>query len=65
MAQKKSYTTEAQKVAWKKKTYHQYLVNLRYDIDQDLIDYIEANKDARGKTEIFRAALRAYIKAGN
>lgn len=47
---------------WNAKTYRKYAVNLRYDSDKELIDYLEKNKEREGTTNIFRDALEAYIK---
>ena len=64
MASKRpSYTTEEQKEAWKKRNYKRYITNLRYDTDQELIDFVEANKEKMGTTNIFRDALEMYVKA--
>ena len=66
MASKRpSYTTPEQKAEWQKRNYHKYAISLRYDTDQELIDYIEECKDTegRGTTGIIREALRMYIKA--
>ena len=59
-----SYTSTEVKTAWKQRNYKRYEVNLRYDTDQEIIDYIEANKERFGTTEIFRAAMEALIKNG-
>ena len=66
MASKRpSYTTPEQQAAWQKRNYHKYVISLRFDTDQELIDYIEEHKDAEGKgtTGIIREALRMYIEA--
>ncbi len=57
-------TSSEAKNAWKQRNYKGYLVNLRYDIDQDLIEYVEKHKDQAGVTGIFREALEAYLKKG-
>lgn len=44
--------------------YKSYRANFRYDTDQEIIDYIEANKERFGTTEIFRAAMEMLIKNG-
>jgi hypothetical protein len=63
MASKKpSYTTYEQRKAWMDKAYKRYNINLRYDTDEDLIDFIEANKDRVGTTQIIREALQMYVK---
>lgn len=48
---------------WKDKAYCSYQVNLRYDIDKDLIDFIEHNKGTMGTTQIFREALEMYVES--
>ena len=45
-----------------KENYKTYRVNLRYDTDQRIIDYIEQNKDTTGVTPIIREALENLIK---
>ena len=64
-AKRPSYTTPEQKAEWQKRNYHKYVISLRYDTDQELIDFIEEQKDAegRGTTGVIREALKAYIKA--
>lgn len=52
------------KNAWKQRNYKQYNVNLKLDTDKEIIDYIEANKERFGTTEIFRAAMEMLIKNG-
>lgn len=42
--------------------YKTYRVNLRYDTDQDLIDYMEKHKQAEGVTPIIREALENLIR---
>ena len=59
-----SYTSTEVKNAWKQRNYKQYNVNLKLDTDQEIIDYIEANKERFGTTEIFRAAMEMLIKNG-
>lgn len=59
-----SYTSTEVKTAWKQRNYKRYEVNFRLDTDKDIIDYIEANKERFGTTEIFRAAMEALIKNG-
>jgi hypothetical protein len=63
MASKRpSYTTSEQRSEWMKRNYKKYVVSLRYDTDQDLNDFIEANKDRIGTTQIIREALQMYVK---
>ena len=59
-----SYTSTEVKTAWKQRNYIRYEVNFRLDTDQEIIAYIEANKERFGTTEIFRAAMEALIKNG-
>lgn len=59
-----SYTSSEIKNRWKQANYKLYQVNLRYDEDQDLIDYIEQYKEQFGTTEIFRQALQQLIERG-
>ena len=59
-----SYTSTEVKTAWKQRNYKRYEVNFRLDTDKEIIDYIEANKERFGTTEIFRAAMEALIKSG-
>jgi len=64
-AKRPSYTTPEQKAAWQKQNYRKYVISLRYDTDQELIDYLEDIKDidGRGTTGVIREALKAYINA--
>ena len=59
-----SYTSSEVKKRWMDANNKSYRVNLRYDNDQDLIDYIEQHKEQFGTTEIFRQALELLIKNG-
>ena len=59
-----SYTSSEVKKRWMGANYKSYRVTLRYDNDQDLIDYIEQHKEQFGTTEIFRVALELLIKNG-
>ena len=59
-----SYTSSEVKTAWKQRNYKRYEINFRLDIDKEIIDYIEANKERFGTTEIFRAAMEMLIKNG-
>ena len=59
-----SYTSSEVKNAWKQRNYKQYNVNLKLDTDKEIIDYIEANKERFGTTEIFRAVMEMLIKNG-
>lgn len=59
-----SYTSSEVKNRWNAKTYKRFQVNFRVDTDKEIIDYIEANKDRFGTTEIFRAAMETLIRNG-
>lgn len=59
-----SYTSSEVKNRWNAKTYKRFQVNFRVDTDREIIDYIEANKDRFGTTEIFRAAMEMLIRNG-
>ena len=56
-------TSSEVKQRWMEKAYKKYLVSFRYDTDQEIIDFIEANKEKLGTTNIFRDALEMYVKA--
>ena len=60
MARKTQTSYEVRK-RWQDKAYKKYQLNLRHDIDQHLIDYIEANKEKFGVTNIVRDALNMYV----
>lgn len=45
-----------------KANYKTYRVNLRYDCDQPIIDYIEERKTQDGVTPVIREALENLIK---
>ena len=51
-------TSNQVKNTWKRRNYRQYNVNLRIDVDGDLIDLVEAEKEkGLNTTEVFRKAL--------
>lgn len=60
MARKDNTSYEAHQ-RWAADNLKRYAVSLRYDSDQDLIDFIEANKDREGTSKIFREALQLLI----
>ena len=63
IAEKRKTATSAEvKSRWEAANYKKYLVRLRVDTDKDLIDFIEANKEKYGTTEIFRTALEKLKK---
>ena len=51
---------------WKAANYKTYQINLRYDTDQELIDFVEKFKAEHdrgtGVTEIFRAGVEALMQ---
>ena len=59
-----SYTSSEVKQRWENKAYKKFLVRFREDTDKEIIDYIEANKERFGTTEIFRAAMEMLINNG-
>ena len=59
-----SYTSSEVKNAWKQRNYKRYEINLRFDTDEEIIDYIEQHKEQFGTTEIFRQALQLLIDRG-
>lgn len=59
-----SYTSTEVKQRWIDNNYKRITVNLRYDTDKEIIDYIEANKERFGTTEIFRAAMEMLMRNG-
>ena len=59
-----SYTSSEVKQRWENKAYKKFLVRFREDTDQEIIAYIEANKERFGTTEIFRAAMEMLISNG-
>ena len=59
-----SYTSTEVKQRWENKAYKKFLVRFREDADKEIIDYIEANKERFGTTEIFRAAMEMLIRNG-
>jgi hypothetical protein len=59
-----SQPTNEVKIRWINKAYHRYTLSLRYDIDQPLIDWLQAQADQGiGTTEAIRRALTAYLEA--
>lgn len=61
---RKTVTSYEVKKRWQDKNYKRYTTNLRYDTDQEIIDFLEKNKEKYGMTNIFRDALEMYIKSG-
>lgn len=61
MARKTVTSTEV-KQRWENKAYSKYLVRLRHDTDQDLIDWIDEHKETVGTSAIFRDAVRLLMQ---
>lgn len=57
-------TSTAVKSRWEAENYKKYIVRLRADTDEELIKFIEANKDTHGTTELFRLALEKLKNEG-
>lgn len=55
-------TSSEVKNRWKKANYKLYQVNFRNDTDKDLIDFIEAQKQKSGTTELFREAMEDLMQ---
>lgn len=60
MARKTTTSSEVKK-RWMDANYKTYRVNLRYDTDQTIIDFMARETETRGATEIIREALTAYM----
>ena len=57
----KTKTSSEVKARWIKANYKTYRVNLRYDTDQAIINYMEERKTKEGVTPIIREALENLI----
>lgn len=64
MPHRKTTTSSEVKARWLKDNYKTYRVNLRYDTDQELIDYMEQRKGKEGVTPIIREALQKLKDEG-
>lgn len=51
---RKPHTSNEVKMRWISKAYKRITINLRYDTDQKLLDWIEEHKEELGTTNIFR-----------
>lgn len=60
---RKTFTSYEVKKRWIDKTYKRINISLRYDTDEELIDFVEKHKDKYGMTNIFRDALQMYMDA--
>lgn len=58
---RKTVTSYEVKKRWKDKTYKSYQLNLRWDTDEDLINYIEQSDE--GVSAIVRKALNLLLKS--
>ena len=63
MMARKTTTSVEVKQRWMEKAYQRYIISLRYDTDQEIIDYVEANKEKLGTTAIFRDAMAMYLES--
>ena len=57
-------TSSEVKNAWNAKTYKRYQVSLRYDVDGDLIEFIEKNREKYSITDYFRAGVETIKQEG-
>ena len=60
---RKTTTSSEVKARWIRENYKSYRVNLRYDSDIEMINFVEENKGKDGTTPIFREALELLLKA--
>lgn len=60
----KTHTSSEVKARWINKAYKRYMLNLRVDTDQDIIDFMESHKEKLGTSNIIRDALTMYIASG-
>lgn len=67
MARKTNTSTEV-KSRWNAANYKTYRINLRYDTDQALIDFVDkykADHDGIGITDMFRAGVEQFMQEQN
>jgi hypothetical protein len=64
MANRKTTTSTEVKTRWMKANYKRYQVQFRLDTDRELIDWIDANKEKHGTTELFRMAMEKLKAEG-
>ena len=63
LAKYKTFTSNEVKTRWKQRNYKAYQVNLRYDTDRHLIDYVIGRQEKGQQTsEIFKEALEALVE---
>ena len=63
---RKTHTSTEVKNRWNAANYKRYQIGLRYDTDQDLIDFVErfkAKNDGMGVSDIFRAGVEVLMEA--
>lgn len=63
---RKTHTSTEVKNRWNMANYKRYQISLRYDADQDLIDFVErfkAQNDGMGVSDVFRAGVMALMEA--
>ena len=63
---RKTTTSSEVKMRWMAENYKSYKVSLRYDSDQELIDFVErfkAKNDGMGVSDIFRAGVITLMEA--
>ncbi len=63
---RKTHTSTEVKARWNAANYKSFRVNLRYDTDQELIDFVErfkAKNDGMGVSDIFRAGVEVLMEA--
>lgn len=64
IATAKTKTSTEVKNRWNAKTYKRYTLSLRYDDDDEVIEYLERHRtpDGKGVTNLIRAALVEKMK---
>lgn len=66
MTEKKKQSTSYDVIRrWRDKNYKQITIQLRYDTDADILDFIEEHKAEYGVTPLFRDAMKQMIKNWN
>lgn len=66
MTEKKKQSTSYDVIRrWRDKNYKQITIQLRYDTDADILDFIEEHKAEYGVTPFFRDAMKQMIKNWN
>lgn len=66
MSEKKKQSTSYDVIRrWRDKNYKQITIQLRYDTDADILDFIEEHKAEHGVTPLFRDAMKQMIENWN